>query len=75
MALIPTEFEHPHDRKVVETRPTVLSDQHIVLDALSISLRVRTILCFTYRTNTAVENTQPMKVHKATAHLCKLSQV
>ena len=36
------------DRKVTETRPTVLGDQDVVLDALKISIRVRSIRYFAY---------------------------
>ena len=35
-------------------------------------MQVRSILRFAYRTDAAVENTQPMEVHEATAHLCEL---
>jgi len=41
------------DRKVTETRLTVLSDQDVVL-RLSISVRVHSILYFTYRADAAV---------------------
>ena len=38
-------------------------------------MRLRSILRLTYRTNAAVADTQPMKVHEAETHLCELSQV
>ena len=47
-------YERPRDRKVSETRLTVLSDQDVVLDALSIGMRVCSIPCFAYRTDAAV---------------------
>jgi len=65
---------HPRNRKVCKTRLTVLSDQDVALDALSISMRVYSILHFTYRTDTTMQNTGPMKVREAAAHLCKLLQ-
>ena len=74
MASTPVLCERPRDREVSETRLTILSNQDVVLDALSISVGVRQILRFTYRTNAAVVNTRPMKVHEAAAHLCKLLQ-
>jgi len=39
---------------------------------MSISVQVRSILCFAYRTDCTVQNTQPMEVHEAAAHLCEL---
>jgi len=63
---------HPRNRKVCETRLTVLSDQDVALDALSISMRVYSILHFTYRTDTTMQNTRPVKVRETAAHLCKL---
>jgi len=35
-------------------------------------MQVRSILRFAYRADATVQNTQPMEVHEATAHLCKL---
>jgi len=43
--------KHLRDRKVTEIRLTVLSDQDVVLDALSISMRVCSICYFAYRTD------------------------
>ena len=63
------------DRKVSETRLTVSSDQDVVLDAPNISVRVHLILHLAYRTNTAMQNTQPMKMHEATTRLCELLQM
>jgi len=65
---------HPRDRKVSETRLTILGDQDVVLDTLSISMRVNSILHFTYRTDTTMQNTRPVKVREAAARLCKLLQ-
>ena len=65
-------FEHPCDSKVTETRLTVPSNQDVVLDGLSISVRVRSILRFAYRTDAAVVNTRSVKVYEAKADLCKL---
>ena len=48
--------ERPRDCKVCETRLTVPSDQDVVLDMLSISVRVHSIIHFAYWTDTAVEN-------------------
>jgi len=47
-------YERPCDRKVSEACLTVLSYQDVVLDVLSISVGVHSILHFTYRTDTAV---------------------
>jgi len=46
--------ERPRDRKVPETCLTVTSNQDIVLDTPSFSMRVCSIPQFAYRTNTAV---------------------
>ena len=47
-------FERPRDREVSETRLAVPSNQDVVLDGLSISVRVYSTLRFAYRTNTVV---------------------
>jgi len=47
-------YERPRDRKVSETRMTVPSNQDVVLDGLSISVGIRSILHFTHRANTAM---------------------
>jgi len=65
---------YPRDCEVCKTRLTALGDQDVVLDALSISTPVRSILHFTHRTDTTMQNTQAMKVREAAAHLCKLLQ-
>jgi len=41
---------------------------------MRISVQVRSILCFTYRTDVTVQNTQLMEVREAAAHLCKLTR-
>jgi len=35
-------------------------------------MQVHSILCFTYWTDVTMQNTQPMEVLEAMAHLCKL---
>jgi len=45
---------YPHDCKVSETGLTVLSDQDVALDGLSISVRVHPTLRFAYRTDATV---------------------
>ena len=75
MVLMRVLRERPCDRKVSKTRLTVLSNQDVVLDTLSISMRARSILRFAYRTDVTVYNTRLMKVHEAATHLCELSQM
>ena len=54
MVPMPVRCERPNNREVSETPLTVPSNQDIVLDTPSISVRVRSIFHFAYRTNTAV---------------------
>ena len=52
VAVVPRE--PPPNRKVPEARLTILSNQDVVLGALSISMRVLLILHFAYRTDATV---------------------
>jgi len=65
-------WERPHDPKVAETRLAILSNQDVVLDVLSISVRVHSVLRVAYRTDGTMWNTQPVKIREAVAHLSKL---
>ena len=65
-------FKRPYDPKVAETRLAVLSNQDVVLDTPRVNLRAHSLHQFAYRSDSTMQNIQPVKMHKALAHLCKL---
>ena len=54
MELVRAPCERPRDTKVPKARLTILSNQDIVLDTLSIGAQVHSIVRFAYRTDTTV---------------------
>lgn len=66
--------ECARDPKVSETRLAVPSDQDVALYTLGVNARVYIFPHFTYRSDVAVQYSQPMKKHEALACLSKLSR-
>jgi hypothetical protein len=65
-------FKRPYDPKVAETRLAVLGNQDVVLGVPSINVRAHSFPRFAYRSNSTMQNLQPVEMHEALAHLCKL---
>ena len=64
--------ERVRDPKVAETRLAVLSNQDVVLDTPRVNVWAHSFPQFAYRSDSTMQNIQPVKMHKALAHLCKL---